>query len=457
MKIKKLFGFAFTTLIAVNAFALRLPNGDNVRAADTEMEGDSIVTVKIGGENIANITTPIGVLPVAPGTKISFYPTGELKYIEVDAENGPTYTSPIGEFSFKDSEYGRTKTRIAFYKSGSPYMIILKDKANVSFGNYNFDSDQFWFYDSKDDWKVKQTCISYSSRDEKKFTCETKVGKINLTDDIEFFESGAVRSGKLEEGQDVTVMVNGNEVFAQTNQRISFYEDGSVSKFVPDEAILAEQGGVKFTTFFSNGGSSPLYLYKDGKIRMCWCNQILNDVTIGKTIYKFSGWGYLAFDESGKISGLNSKFSAFNDYVIDTFYDDGTSKRELNRPDRDESYCTYYTSYLYGTKNQKAVFSFYSPARRRVCGVDGYENKEAHEVLYVILRGSTQERFEYDIGNYVYSDIAMVYFGNDDKPTSFKVFKVDDLGCYIVDEAGFPIVDEAAGKQKFTFKRTYLR
>ena len=132
---KKLIVGTIIAAVCASAFALKLPTGDNVRAADTKMDGDKILSVKLGGDKPSNITTPVGVLPAKSGTIVEFYSSGALKTLSIDWKDRQTIETSIGKMSLFNTQY--------FYESGSPARLTVTnlddtDYFNLKIGNVDY-------------------------------------------------------------------------------------------------------------------------------------------------------------------------------------------------------------------------------------------------------------------------------------------------------------------------------
>lgn len=440
---KNVIGLMFAAL-CTSVFALKLPTGDNVRASDTKMDGDKILEVKIGGDKPANITTPIGVLPAQSNRIVTFYPSGALKSIIVDRQ---TISTPIGDLTVAGELF--------FYESGSPAKIPITYKSDDGFsklkiGNIEYTvyigyEQDIYFYDSgnKDVWQPQR--VPYKEGDYSfSFEYTNKSGKFDLkpvkgNDCVyEFYPDGSLRGGKLKTSPDFPVMVNGTEVYIQSDSVIEFFSDGSISHFVPDELIQAEQGGLKFSIAAGN----DVWLHKDGKIRVA--DEVKNissaSVAVGKKSYNTNNISVLMFDEKGNLSGLGEEINN----LCDSFYTDGRIKRLV-----DWKYSGLSNLWKTDLPNRQFeairtadayVESFLNPKQ---------EDVELHDTYISIFDrvSYSDKKFNLESGDFG-AYIANVYFADNGTPTSYTTFKHDLFGNYILDEYGRPIEDTT--KKNFT-------
>lgn len=117
--------------MSFNVFALKIPTGDNIRAADAKLDGESIIEVVIGGEQPTEITTPIGKVKAEVGSTIYFYKSGALKKVTLDDDhykndNNEPLTTEIGTFNFRG---GWT---LNFYESGSVESFSIRESTCIT-------------------------------------------------------------------------------------------------------------------------------------------------------------------------------------------------------------------------------------------------------------------------------------------------------------------------------------
>ena len=448
-----LIGFTLAFLCS-SVFALKLPTGDNVRAADTKMDGEKILSVTLGGDKPSNITTPIGVLPAKQNSIVEFYPSGALKKLTINWKDKLTIDTTLGKITIFGDQY--------FYESGSPARLTATyfnddgDNKNykLKIGNVDYTvassyEEYIYFYDSGSKDVLQPQRVPYDSNDGKfSFEYTNKSGTFDLYPRslnfgnkkyvYEFYPDGSLKGGVLKTSPDTPVMINGTEVYIQKDSVIEFFTDGSVSHFVPDELVQLEQGGIKFTI----AAGSNIWLHKNGKIRVA--DEVKNispeSLTMSKKSYPVNSVSILAFDEKGNLSGFGDSIRR----LCDTFYSDGAKKRIVlwNFGDLGALWKEGLPNGNFSplTSDTRYVESFVNPKGKDV---------EVHDDYVSIYNSNTytHEKFKLAAGDYG-SYIANVYFADNGNPTSYTTFKHDLFGNFILDEYGRPLEDTA--KKQFS-------
>lgn len=252
----------------VNAFALKLPNGDNVRTEDVVMDGDTIVEVKLK-EN-AKITTPLkGQQLIANSEEtVKFYKSGALKSFKVMGRDYEYQSIKI-----EDQEvqiYGI----IEFYESGAlknikilyekPLQINIENTPTPIFHNITFydsgSSDKFKVYICflKNDIAINRNDTTFNITSLE--WDNSKGGDISSYHELYLFDNGKILSGILK--KDTTIKTDMGEFFAAKG-RINFWEDGSVKLFINGDTIIDTIAGMKV----SIPAETKMSIYKNGKIR----------------------------------------------------------------------------------------------------------------------------------------------------------------------------------------------
>lgn len=446
--------------ISFNVFALKIPTGDNIRAADAKLDGESIIEVVIGGEQPAEITTPIGKVKAKVGSTIYFYKSGALKQVTLDYDhykndNNEPLTTEIGAFNFRGG------CELNFYESGSVESFYIGKSTCITVSGIKYGVAAYAYYDSK---YVKQICF-YDSGAKDKFltksiyatpyeneegntinsvTFKNKSGTFNISlsselrhndgdwvssvpNCIEFYKDGSIKSCYLESSPNNLAKVNDQEVFISSDSNISFYEDGSIASFTSDELCMTTQGGIKLVI----PAKTNIELYENGIVKSCKCS---NDITVKQTTYTYQtdeyrseGNIFVKFNKDGSIRALNNR------NWIDTFYSDGSKKRILGyRSDAGHYYVDEIIFY-----SIKGTFTKINHYNRQtyifVCNKD--ENWLCTPDLQ---KGDTS----YDIG--------MIYFDDTGKPSSYSLLKRDKDGKPICDEFGFPLFEET--RKRFIYE-----
>lgn len=412
--------------MSFNVFALKIPTGDNIRAADAKLDGESIIEVVIGGEQPAEITTPIGKVKAKVGSTIYFYKSGALKQVTLDYnhyknDNNEPLTTEIGTFNFRGG------CKLNFYESGSVESFGIRKSTciTVSGIKYGVSDGGIYFYDSGTKDKFLPETIQTAPYDTEdgntvySVTFKNKSGAfdISLRGDITFFKDGSIKSGYLKSSPNDLAKVNDQEVFIASDNNIYFYEDGTISSFTSDELCMTTQGGMKFVI----PAKTNIELYENGIIKSCECS---NQVTIKQTTYTYQGNKYTSvknisvkFNKDGSIRALHNYDSHTRGW-IDTFYSDGSKKRSV----------------------VDSSVTFYSPQGNEI-----YWSTEIPEIYYDLNKETI----------YAYSqdgdrDVGMIYFDDTGKASSYSLLKRDKDGNPICDDLGFPLFEET--RKRFIYK-----
>lgn len=438
--------------MSFNVFALKIPTGDNIRAADAKLDGESIIEVVIGGEQPAEITTPIGKVKAKVGSTIYFYKSGALKEVTLDYgydNNGTNepLTTEIGTFNFRGG------CKLNFYESGSveSFNIGKSTCITVSGIKYGVSADEtIYFYDSgaKDKFlpKTIQT-VPYNTEDGNtvySVTFKNKSGTFDISLNwwdrdiyITFFKDGSIKSGYLKSSPNDLAKVNDQEVFISSGSNISFYEDGSIASFTSDELCMTTQGGIKLVI----PAKTNIELYENGIIKSCECS---NQVTVKQTTYTYQANAYtysseknifVKFNKDGSIRALNNTHDSDSDMTwIDTFYSDGSKKRIVeNRYDEFSGH--YYVN---------EIILYYPQGDN----VKGYSTYRGRDYIHYTLN-------EKGIAAYLQNgdkpqDLGMIYFDDTGKASSYSLLKRDKDGKPICDELGFPLFEET--RKRFIYE-----
>lgn len=434
--------------ISFNVFALKIPTGDNIRAADAKLDGESIIEVVISGEQPAEITTPIGKVKAPVGSTIYFYKSGALKQVTLEEGSEPL-TTEIGTFKIADKP-------LKFYESGSVESFYIGDYTTITVGGIvysvadsSYKESQICFYDSgtKDKFLTKSIYATpYKSEEGNTIysvTFKNKSGTFNISlssyvrdnarylsvsNCIEFYKDGSIKSGYLTSSPNDLAKVNDQEVFIASDNKIYFYEDGSIASFTSDELCMTTQGGIKLVI----PAKTNIELYENGIVKSYECR---NQVTVKQTTYTNDSDSsgneniFLKFNKDGSIRALSNTHYYHADITwIDTFYSDGSKKRivECERNDKRD----YYV--------EKIIF--YSP--------QGNEIYHGNQYIFYYLNEKTIKAYLQNGDEY--KDLGMIYFDDTGKPSSYSLLKRDKDGKLICDEFGFPLFEET--RKRFIYK-----
>lgn len=425
--------------MSFNVFALKIPTGDNIRAADAKLDGESIIEVVIGGEQPAEITTPIGKVKAKVGSTIYFYKSGALKEVTLDDDhyendNNEPLTTEIGTFNLRGG------CKLNFYESGSVESFVIRKStcitvSGIKYGVIAYETISFYDSGAKDKFLPKDISpAGYVTEDGNTIysvTFKNKSGTFDISlrrKDITFFKDGSIKSGYLESSPNDLAKVNDQEVFISSGSNISFYEDGSIASFTSDELCMTTQGGIKLVI----PAKTNIELYENGIVKSYECS---NQVTVKQTTYTNDRDSssneniFVKFNKDGSIRALSNTHYYHNEITwIDTFYSDGSKKRivECKRNDKRD----YYVSEII----------FYSPQGNEI--YNGYQYIYYHlneKTIYAYLQNGDE-----------YKDLGIIYFDDTGKASSYSLLKRDKDGKLICDEFGFPLFEET--RKRFIYK-----
>lgn len=421
--------------MSFNVFALKIPTGDNIRAADAKLDGESIIEVVIGGEQSAEITTPIGKVKAKVGSTIYFYKSGALKQVTLDYnhyknDNNEPLTTEIGTFNL----CRKYDQELKFYESGSVESFGIRKSTCITINGikYGVSDSTIYFYDSGAKDKFLPKSISpagYVTEDGNtvySVTFKNKSGTfdISLRGDITFFKDGSIKSGYLTSSPNDLAKVNDQEVFIASDEDIYFYEDGSIASFTSDELCMTTQGGIKLVI----PANTNIKLYENGIVKSCECS---NQVTVKQTTYTYENTYnneknmFVKFNKDGSIRALKNTHYHHADITwIDTFYSNGSKKRTTE-----------------WTLEPKAVtIIFYSPQGNKIYNEYQYISYGLNEeTIYAYLQNGDDTE-----------DLGMIYFDDTGKASSYSLLKRDKDGNPICDEFGFPLFEET--RKRFIYK-----
>ena len=386
-------------ILMVNAFALKLPNGDNVKVDDVVMDDDSIVEVKLKED--AKITTPLkGQQLIAYKEEpVTFYKSGALKSFKVMGRDYEYQSIKIDDQEVKI--YGT----IEFYESGAlkkinikyetPLQINIEDSLTPIFHNITFydsgNPDKFKVYICflEDDIDINRNDSTFNIISLKWEA--SKSGGIESYYELYLFEDGKILSGMLK--NDVTIKTEIGEIFA-TLGRINFWEDGSIKLFVTGDAIVDTIAGMKATI----PSETKMSIYKNGKIRSFRVNNEIK-FKVGANTYttiKDNTDFPFVISEDGAIISTPWVYWNNND---DRRFSNGISIVSFDSKLEPRIIYNGYTGYKYAIYNRETKASI-SPEKLYL----------ANDAYLYYQPGDTGE------------DIWMVYFDNKGIPSTYCVY-----------------------------------
>jgi len=253
---KKIIIIILCMILMVNAFALKLPNGDNVKADDVVMDGDSIVEVKLKEDS--KITTPLNEQQLIADSNypftVKFYKSGALQSFSLKSNS---YNKSYQTIKLMDQEVNISGT-IEFYESGALKSMSLPSnstfKMNIEGSSAEIGYPKFYDSGNPNEFKL------YSGSLKKAIEIEKNGSKIYIERFFELYENGKLKSSHLHKG--TTVKTEIGELFAEKG-KITFWEDGSIKSFTNDDTIIETIAGMKV----SIPSGTSMSIYKSGKIR----------------------------------------------------------------------------------------------------------------------------------------------------------------------------------------------
>lgn len=443
---KVIFGMLFFCGIVSNLFGWVLPTGDYIdddyiESSNAYMEEGRIVyQIKLMEDQSVTLTTPLGKVNVYQGTSISFYDSGALMCF-CPAEDNEALDTPVGTIKLYggyDTEGGFLE-KCYFYESGCPEFLHVVGTQCLTVGKKEYttisDRSDIRFYDSgdKNQWPIKEIHPTYyPARWREPYVPELKVTYVNkigsfeiLSYDVEFFENGFVKRAYVQQGPKKPVFIKGKKIVVKEPPKIpessydsynflsnwiEFYENESIKSLALNEGVKIIQDGLELLI----PAKSRVDLYKNGTIKKCR-SEDQTIIKIGKKEYTV--WdGFYVFNQNGSLKAFSiqdnfGKNNFENEYLADSFYEDGTLKRII---------LDYHQRYEQG-------------------------DIEVQPKNTYILYGNTKYYFQKSDSPY---DISMIYFDQKGKPAFYTTFKTDpSFGYILFDEDGYPV--ENPDKKKF--------
>lgn len=179
--------------------------------------------------------------------------------------------------------------------------------------------------------------------------------------------------------------------------------------------MITEVAGIKFTL----PAGEEIFLWENGNIKQCYSSNPTTAKVKGAE-YQLKEVDRCLFHRDGTLRAI----AAGNDYFIDTFYSEGAPKRIIRYKD------------IYDAKKDEGyVAAFISQKNYRLDIGHDYLNLNYIYGLFYLQKGG--------LGR----NISMVFFDDNDNPSSYTMLKTDKDGNYILDDEGVPIEDSK--KKKF--------
>ena len=384
---KKIIITILCMILTVNAFALKLPNGDNVKAGDVVMDGDSIVEVKLKEDS--KITTPLNGQQLIADSNypftVKFYKSGALQSFSLKSNS---YNNSYQTIKLMEQEV-KISGAIIFYESGALKRMDLPSnstfKMNIEGISAEINGYTNEFYDSGNPNEFKL----YRGSLKKAIEIEKNGSKIYIERFFELYENGKLKASHLHKG--TTVKTEIGELFAGKGE-ITFWEDGSIKSFTNDDTIIETIAGMKV----SIPSGTRMSIYKSGKIRSFYVTneiQFKLGANTYTTIKDNTNFPFIISEDGNILSAPAIKWDNNNDeeMVVISF----DSKFEP---------CIIYdlyTGYKYLVYNRKILASFDSEQPFLY---------QTHDAYLYYQPGDTGD------------DIWMVYFDSKGIPSTYCVY-----------------------------------
>ena len=345
----------YLTIIAIlftalaSAFAVKLPDGKNVRAKNVETYASgALKSVSFRNDNGyddsegVEISTPLGSMLVTG--EICFYEDGSVKSVsgfKAPQENERfTVNTNFGKLFISG---GHDKDfRITFYPSGALWYVLgtgtqiiyqegqafpfeqngQATNVKLEFGGWNNSRSLFngyygiHFWDSgKADYALLREARLHSDID---FSFVTKAGEFKIPDGWE-------------------------------NGRITCYKDGSIWKGAKIKDL--KNGVLKTSLGEIFPDSDYISLWQDGSVRECCVGEVMMETIVEKKV-QIPEHGLLAFRKDGSVCGYTTGLEA--EYKIGEKIYTANKEFQLPKPAGyyDESDCVKFNTILLDEKNQ---------------------------------------------------------------------------------------------------------
>lgn len=324
MKItKKLFTCAVILLTAIEVFAVKLPDGQNVRSDEVKSyPNGALRSVKLREET--EISTPLGNA-VAKGT-VYYYENGTIKSVTLSDASGINEQLSIKtNLAADDDSTGVIKdlrnAKLTFYENGSLWVMRRKDSTaallqqrdhNVNFKTPNgtipitlTSKISFYKVDENNAPIIHKANIYLNKDDfdqnnvlENPVSITTKAGNFILKD-----LSERIDAAYAYEGDYYTAWYDPEELrYGIDGYGISFYKSGAIEKLyigknTAKDCVLTTSLGDIFCTPSYN---FPLMFWEDGSLKQCTIDDVMQVEIYGKKVQIPLG-GILRFRKDGSV------------------------------------------------------------------------------------------------------------------------------------------------------------
>ena len=453
MKLKTVVAAAVMLAAGIGVFAVKLPDGKNVRTDEvTSYKSGAVKSVKLREDT--EITTPIGTVMAFAAEKVYYYENGTVKSIVLSNHEINKNLKIVTNFAEADGSTGvinglakYKNTVLTFYENGalwridgvSPFLVKTPNGAiPLTYDLLFYESDgtqppiihKAMIGDKyRGTWLPAEITLKAGTFTLKDSTC---AGRDNIEGlrygrdgyDISFYKSGAIKTlgiGK-ETAKDCTLTTSLGEVFAKETDAfpLMFWEDGSLKQCTVDDVLQVEIYGKKVQ--IPVGGL--LRFRRDGSV---WAY-----TTDQKISYKIGKETYTANDSDASVPSIRNgelidgrdygyPKEPFNTVVLD---EKGTAEQFLNNESSSDKFLAQ---------------SFYPSGRVKKC-TSGYghgvgfilENKKGFayidkETDLLVAAPQGRDHSYYTSSKLYYASIApnvyMLYFADNGFPSSYEVIQ----------------------------------
>ena len=432
MRNKVLFIFVTMFVIGIEAFAVKLPDGKNVRSDEVvTYDSGSLKSVKLREDT--EITTSLGVVVADSNITVNYYENGNVKSLglQKSSEKILSVESNLGNIEIYGKLSDYEPAYLTFYQSGSIWFasnaiaqIKTPKGAEVTIGeliNYFGEirgTESVLFYDSGSSEKIF-LWKSYKTKNSPNNIEDFKYGFDGFS--ISFYKNGEIEKVYQSNYECETSL---GKVFCGNSFPLMFWEDGSLKQCSLDDALLVDIYGKKVS--IPVGGL--LRFRKDGTVQAYTSNQKIQ-YSIGKktyisneTIEVYSqkwdnfeiNFDTVVFDDKGKICQLLKVLDRDRDeslVQVSDFYDSGNVKK-MKPENKDKE--RFPASCKFLTENGKGYTQLITPifGRRGVTKLQINPEKRRTNSLKGI-------HSEINSGERIY----MLYFADDGYPSSYSIVK----------------------------------
>lgn len=448
MKLKTLAAAAVMFAVGIELFAVKLPDGKNVRTDEvTSYKSGAVKSVKLREDT--EITTPIGTVMAFAKEKVYYYENGTVKSIVLSDHEINKNLKIVTNFAEADGSTGvinglEKNTALTFYENGALWRIDKVSSFLVKTPNGAIPlAYDLLFYESDGTQPPiihKARIANGSTGPQLPAEITLKAGTFTLKDtrydsmyapeslrygidgyEIAFYKSGAIKKLGIgvKTAKDCTLTCSLGEVFAQSTGRfpLMFWENGSLKQCTVDDVLQVEIYGKKVQ--IPVGGL--LRFRRDGSV---WAY-----TTDQKISYKIGKETYTANDSDASVLSID----VYNGYIHSDV--SGYGKETFDTVVLDEKGTA---EQFFNVKNGTRFLaqSFY-PSGRVKKGTDGkgfiLENKKGFAFVTddrggARLIAAPKGREPYNSSFKLYkasiaSNVYMLYFADNGFPSSYDVIQ----------------------------------